>query len=246
MRRRTFFTCLLAALAFALWSTAALAQDLPNEQSRRDALEFYRSGQEFMSAEQFEKAADAFTKATASNPIFTLAYYQLGQAYMNLHRYASAIQAFQECIEAARKVYGIGESGRFNLERQRDDEIHAQREYVQELQQAGRTAVAAAEEGRLHDLENHRTSMRSGFRPPAEALLSLGSAYFRNGDREQAEAEWKAATEVNPKFGEAWNNLAAIYLQDGRKADAQAAVKAAEKSGYRVNPQMKKDIDGMK
>jgi Flp pilus assembly protein TadD len=88
--------------------------------------------------------------------------------------------------------------------------------------------------------------MRSGFRPPAEALLSLGSAYFRNGDREQAEAEWKAATEVNPKFGQAWNNLAAFYLQEGRKADAQNAVKAAEKSGYRVNPQMKRDIDGLK
>jgi tetratricopeptide (TPR) repeat protein len=46
------------------------------------------------------------------------------------------------------------------------------------------------------------------FRPPAEVLLALGSAHFRNGEPEAAEANWKAALEVNPKYGEAHNNIA--------------------------------------
>ena len=32
-------------------------------------------------------------------------------------------------------------------------------------------------------------------------LMALGSAYFRNGEPEAAETNWKAAVEVNPKYG---------------------------------------------
>ncbi|HVZ23589.1 MAG TPA: tetratricopeptide repeat protein [Vicinamibacterales bacterium] len=246
MLTKRLFAALLAVALIAGAAGAAFAQGLVDERTRREALQAFQDGQEFMSAEQFDKAADAFTKAVTSDPLFTLAHYQLGQAYMNLHRYASAIKAFSDCIEAARNVYSLGESSRFDIEKRRTDEITAMRQYIQDLQRSGHALLATAAEAQLNNLEGKRTSLSGEFHPPAEALLSLGSAHFRNGDREQAEAEWRAATEVNPKFGQAWNNLAAAYLQDGRKADAQAAVKAAEKSGYRVNPQMKKDIDAMK
>jgi Flp pilus assembly protein TadD len=73
-------------------------------------------------------------------------------------------------------------------------------------------------------------------------LLSLGSAHFRNGEPDAAEAEWKAAIEVNPKLGEAHNNLAVIYMTTGRLKEAEAEVKAAEKTGFRVNPQFKDDL----
>jgi Flp pilus assembly protein TadD len=73
-------------------------------------------------------------------------------------------------------------------------------------------------------------------------LLAIGSAHFRNGDREAAEAQWLAAVDANPKLGEAHNNLAVIYLQKGQKADAENAVKLAEKNGFKVNPQLKEDI----
>jgi len=73
-------------------------------------------------------------------------------------------------------------------------------------------------------------------------LLSLGSAYFRSGDATAAETEWKAAIDVNPKLGEAHNNLAAIYVQTGRAREADAQIKSAEKAGFRVNPQLKEDV----
>ena len=47
---------------------------------------------------------------------------------------------------------------------------------------------------------------------------------------------------MNPKFGEAHNNLAVIYMTSGRYKDAEAEVKAAEKAGFRVNPQFKEDL----
>ena len=225
------------------------AQRLADPRSRREALALYRIGQEFFIAEKFERAAEEFTKAAVKDPLFTLAHYQAGQSYMNLKRYASAIKAFQQTIEATRALYGIAQTDRFAVERARDDEIHEMRESILMMRamaskdpRGGYALRAERAEQHLHDLESQRTSLGGGYRPPAEVLLSLGSAHFRNGDRDAAETQWKAAVEVNPRLGEGHNNLAVVYMQTGRFAEAEAEIKAAEKAGFRVNPQLKEDL----
>ena len=47
---------------------------------------------------------------------------------------------------------------------------------------------------------------------------------------------------VRPKFGEAHNNLAVVYMLQGKLTDAEAHVKEAEKAGFHVNPQLKVDL----
>jgi tetratricopeptide (TPR) repeat protein len=232
----------LAVLTATFSASLCNAQQLADAQSRREAVQLYRAGMEFFTAEKFDRAAEEFTKATHKDPLFTLAFYQAGQSYMNLKRYASAIQAFQRCIEASRALYDLAQTNRFAVEKQRDDEIREMRESMNKLQQSGHQLLAARAEQHLADLERQRTSIGGGFHPPAEALLSLGSAYFRNGDPQAAEEEWKAAVEVNSKLGEAHNNLAVVYMQTGRLAAAEAEIKAAERSGFRVNPQLKEDL----
>jgi tetratricopeptide (TPR) repeat protein len=202
----------------------------------------YRTGQEFFSAEKFERAAEEFTKATVKDPLFTLAYYQAGQSYMNVKRYASAIKMFQQALESTRSLYDLAQTDRFAVEKQRDDEIREMRETVNALQRSGHPLLVTRAEQHLADLEKQRASLGSGYRPPAEVLLSLGSAHFRSGDIDAAEAEWKASVEVNPRLGEAHNNLAAIYAQTGRYPQAETEIKAAEKAGFRVNPQLKEDV----
>jgi Flp pilus assembly protein TadD len=95
---------------------------------------------------------------------------------------------------------------------------------------------------RLETVEKQRPSLGAPFTPPAEVLLSLGSAHFRSGNRDAAETHWKAAIEANPRLGEAHNNLAVIYMQTGRFAEAESELNAAEKNGVRVNPQFKDDL----
>jgi Flp pilus assembly protein TadD len=77
---------------------------------------------------------------------------------------------------------------------------------------------------------------------PAEVSVSLGSAYFRQGKLAEAEKQWKTAAEVNPKLGEAHNNLAAYYLMANEPAQAEKELKLAEKAGYPVHPRLKDDI----
>jgi tetratricopeptide (TPR) repeat protein len=232
-------------LAFVLLAAPAFAQ-VASEQDRREAWQHYRNGQEFMSAEQFEKAADQFQKATDKDSLLTLAHYGLGQAYMSLRRFASAIQAFTNCREAYRTLHGLSERDRVAVERQRDEELRELRDTVRRLQGMPNTRLRVTKvEARIQDLDRQRTSNQAGFTPPAEVSLALGSAHFRNNQFPEAEREWKAALDANPKLGEAHNNLAALYAITGRKAEAESAVKAAEKAGFRVNPKLKEDIKRM-
>ncbi len=77
---------------------------------------------------------------------------------------------------------------------------------------------------------------------PAFVSLSLGSAYFRMGKLPDAEREYKAAIAADPKTGEAHQNLAVVHLETGRYDEAEKALKAAEKAGFRVNPLLKEEL----
>src|SRR4051812_5908295 len=96
----------------AVFSITAAAQRMPDDQDRRDAVTAYRTGQQFMAEEKFERAAVEFIKAIGKAPMFTLAHYSLGQAYMNLRRYPEAVKAFEGCIEASRQLYAMAETNR--------------------------------------------------------------------------------------------------------------------------------------
>jgi Flp pilus assembly protein TadD len=165
----------------------------------------------------------------------------MGQANMNLRRYASAAKAYKDCIEAMRTLHGLQQTSKFQVDHQREDEIRELRTILNE-NRGMREPTRLQLEQRLRDLETQSHSMGGTFRPPAEVLLALGSAYFRNGERDAAEANWKAAVDVNPKYGEAHNNLAVIYMQSGRLKEAEQELKLAERNGFNVNPQFKNDL----
>ena len=77
---------------------------------------------------------------------------------------------------------------------------------------------------------------------PAFVSLALGSAYFRAGKLEDAEREYKAAIAADSRTGEAHSNLAVVYFETERYADAERSLTAAEKAGFKVHPQLKQQI----
>jgi tetratricopeptide (TPR) repeat protein len=237
IRRTTVLAVTLVSLALP-----ARAQQFASEQDRREAVRFYNIGLEMMAHEQFEKAAEQFSKAVHKDPLLTRAHYGAGQAYMALQRFASAAKAYGGCLDAFKALHDLAVSNRFAVERQRDEEMRELREDIRRMTQSGQTLRATQAEARLRDLERQRTSLESMYRPPAAVLLALGSALYRNGNAELAAEEWQAAVESDPKLGEAHNNLAVVHLQAGRLADAGRELALAEKSGFRVNPRFKEDL----
>ena len=233
---------ILVAVALIAGATIGVdAQTFPDPQAQREAQELHRAGLKFLAAEQFDRAVDAFSSAIAKDSLLSGAYYGMGQAYMNLQRFSDAAKAYAGCIEASRALHTMQQTNQFDVDKRREEEIRALRTILNDLRGI-REPTRLQMEQHLRDLENQRRTIGGAFRPPAEVLLALGSAHFKNGERDAAEGEWKAAADANPKLGEAHNNLAVIYMQTGRLEEAEQSLKQAEKAGFRVNPQFKEDL----
>lgn len=239
----------LRAVAFGVLvaMTGTSVAQTTNELSRRQALERYRAGQQLMFAERYPEAEREFSAAIELDPLLTLAHYGLGQSFMAQKRFTSAIDAFVGCRDAYGTLAALYQSDVMASERRLDDERQELRDSVQrvrsgQIKGAG-PALLQQLEKRLEELETMRRSRgRDRLQTPAEVSLALGSAYYRNSQPLDAEREWLEAVSVNPRLGEAHNNLAALYAMTGRKQDAEQAVRAAERTGFRVHPQLKEDI----
>jgi tetratricopeptide (TPR) repeat protein len=234
----------LTAVALLLFSIPASAQ-FASKIDRQEAIQHYRTGQEYMEDEQFEKAAASFQQAIEKDRFLTLAHYSLGQAYMALKQFPKAIEAFTNCRETFRTLHALTEKDRVAVERQRDEEIRELKESESKIrggQMKFSELKADQIEARINELERQRSSLGGPFMPPSEVSLALGSAYFRSGALEEAEREYRAAINVNPKMGEAHNNLAVVLFMTQRLDDAKAEVKLAKRSGYKVNPQFEEDL----
>jgi tetratricopeptide (TPR) repeat protein len=230
----------------------AAAQQLVDDVSHANALTHYRLGEELFRDEQFAKAIPEFQLAIKFDPLLTIGHYELGQTYMALRQYREAIRAYVDCRAAFQSMAGLLTQHEVSADQRRDDEIRELKDSIGEIESGrikistGRDAMVARLEHRITELERTKQRGQSSYETPAEVSLALGSAYFRAGELPAAEREWKAAVSVNPKFGEAHNNLAALYAMTGRKQEAQESLKQAEKAGFQVNPRLKSDIQGMK
>jgi Flp pilus assembly protein TadD len=247
--KQALIVCALAAVAAASSAAQTGLGQTSADRSRKEALQHYRLGQDAMHNERYEIAEKEFQKSAAIDPTLELAPYGLGQVYMAIKRFRPAIVAFSKSREVfqANAVAGAG------------DEIASQRrinDYIRELEdqqnlytQPGRTITPTARiylstlSTQIASLKAAKMRTVNGPEPiPAWLSLALGSAYFRADAPADAEREYRAAIEVDPKLGEAHNNLAVVYLTTGRAPLARTEITAAEKAGFKVNPQLKEDV----
>ena len=220
------------------------------DRERIEALRHYRLGQDALRNERFEIAEQEFQSAAKLDPTLELAPYGLGQVYMATKRFRPAVAAFEKCRDVIRENAAGAASDDLVRQKRIDDQIKALEDEERLYSQPGRTANSAAAQANLRTIEMRIRAMKDakhraldGPEPtPAWLSLALGSAYFRSDALPDAERAYRAAIEVDPKLGEAHNNLAVVYMMTGRMAEAEGEVKAAEKAGFKVNPQLKEDI----
>ncbi|HQZ17755.1 MAG TPA: tetratricopeptide repeat protein [Vicinamibacteria bacterium] len=237
-----------------LQENVRVLEDPKVKQRLLEADQHYRLGVEAMQTERFEDAVLEFRQAVKLDPNSFLAYYSLGKTYISLKRYDDSVRAYLSCREAWDRSAAEGAQQGFDQETRREDQIRALQDRILELESQMRTAVSDAErrtiQGRIDNIklgissmEQLRGSNLGGAEPPAEFALALGSAYFRAGSHAEAEKAYREALRLRPKYGEAHNNLAVICLNRGDYEEAYTHVKAAQKAGFKVHPQLVKDIE---
>jgi tetratricopeptide (TPR) repeat protein len=202
-----------------------------------------------MKAEAWEKAAKSFQEAIDIDQTYELAYYMLGRANMPLKRYAQAIAAYSKCRDLYQAQAGRQFSNAQEAQRARSNMLTELDDMIRQVQAAPQSARTQDQMRQLLERRQrvqdaltggHMLTLESSV--PPWVSLALGSAFFRAEKFADAEREYKAAIAADSRAGEAHNNLAVVYLETGRYEEADKAVKAAEKAGFRVNPMLKEDI----
>jgi Flp pilus assembly protein TadD len=237
--------CAGLAVVFASAVVSTVAAQTVKEHI--DAMRHLRLGQENLRTEKWDLAEREFKAAARLEPPLEMAHYGLGQVYMATKRYPLAVQAYAMCRNA--HMAGVARDVHNDLlaERRIDDQIQAL-EDERTLLNTGRTKPMLS--GGALDLDHRIADLRARRYHDAKTIpevptwisVALGSAYFRSGAMADAEREYRAALAVHPKLGEAHNNLAVVCMLTQRFDEAAAEIKAAEKAGFRVNPQLKEDL----
>jgi tetratricopeptide (TPR) repeat protein len=238
---------LAVTAAWLFWLISAAIAQTPADRQR--ARTQYRLGWESMRAEAWAEAARAFRRAIDIDPTFEYGYYGLGRAQIALKQFVEAIAALEKCRDLYRADAGRQFSSAQEAQRYRRDRILEIDEQIRQLQTGPQTRQT---QDLLRQFQNTRREMQQRVdrgnsitiqaSVPAFVSLSLGSAYFRAGRLADAEREYKATIEADPKSGEAFSNLAVVYLETGRLDEAQAALTAAKKAGFQVNTQLEQEI----
>jgi len=227
----------------------------------QQAFALYRQGQEALESGQWTEAESRFLASTRVDPSLPLGHYGLGELYMTHKRFPEAVAAFSACKEAF-KCLGLSQAERKELRKLLDDATHELRDAARRFdqlrlargliawQELNRTAPPSMGqsslylqqlEKRLMQLEEWKRRVATP-RLPAQVMMALGSAHFQMGSLPEAEREFREALDLEPRLGDAHNNLAVVYMLMGRLDEAEAELKRAEKAGASVSPRLKEEL----
>jgi tetratricopeptide (TPR) repeat protein len=249
-------TASLTALAIvALVCSLAAQKNLPTAAStvRDRALIHYREGIEYLKSEAWDRAVVSFRNAIGTDSEFEMGYYGLGRAYLGLRQYPDAATVLTKCRDLYAAQGGRSFTNAQEAQRYRKDQMMELDEILRQYSTGPQTARTAETVRQLNERKrqlqetiNRGTNLAIENTVPPYVSLSLGSALFRSGRLTDAEREYKATIAADPKSGEAFSNLAVVYLETGRIDEADRAVKAAERVGFKVHPGLKDDISKRK
>ncbi|HLY99685.1 MAG TPA: tetratricopeptide repeat protein [Candidatus Angelobacter sp.] len=211
---------------------------LPGEQTTvPGAYEFYEQGRGYLrhgDMDNVDRAINLLRKAIELDPRFAIAYADLGSAYVLKFRVTKEVkwltQATQMSSQAlvlndglaaahlaqAMTLQDTGDMDGAIVQFQRalaldptDDEILRQ------------LALAYDADGKV--LEAERLIKDTIRRNPASwvSYNLLGYFYYRHAQYDQAEPQFRTATELAPDYLQALNNLGGVYLAEGKYKEAE-------------------------
>lgn len=235
---------LLPALTLVLGGSPPAAA----AQARERAQAHYQIGMEHMRDEAYRSAIEAFSEAITIDETHALAHYMIGRAEMARQNYEAALAPILRARDLLQKEANQQFTTRAEAERHwrtRLTEIDAMLNRLRGIRNPNQQVldqIRQFEEMKRQIQSTQRSTDLTGLAVPGFVLVSLGSTYFHLNKWADAEDMFRAALEVDPRLGEAHNNLAVVCMETGRYDEAERYVRSAEKIGFRIPQGLKDEI----
>jgi Tfp pilus assembly protein PilF len=225
----------------------------------REALPHYDKAVRAFSRKDFESARSELDKAVAIMPQYSYAHLLLAKSWYMSKRFDEALSSIERAETAWREFAGVvadaqAAAGDALIRRRRN-----LRDQISALQDDLRQAATPQERERIqtymgtlqHEIDDiDRQQAQQGPAEiavlPAEYSFVHGNVLLRMNRLIDAEPQYQRAIEANPKYGEAFNNLASLYYQAGRLEEARQVLETARSRNLPINLDLERAVTGQR
>jgi tetratricopeptide (TPR) repeat protein len=221
----------------------------------REALPHYDKAVRAFSRNDHEAARRELDKAIEAMPQYSYAHLLMAKSWYLSKRYDEALPAIERAETTWREFAGIAadakaDQGEALIRRRRglQDQINAlQQDFRQAATQQQRDQIQnyiSTLQHQIEDIDRDQASRAPTEMAalPAEYSFVHGNILLRMNRLIDAEPQYLRAVEINPKYGEAFNNLASLYYQAGRMEEARSVLAQARGRGLPINLDLERAV----
>jgi len=213
----------------------------------------YEKGKKHFLNEEYKEAEKELKKCIKRMPEHSGAYFflsQISDKKGNLDKSLEQIEKAKENFANMTKIKtNIEQLYIFELREQKSQKEERIRELRMSLPNVAPQDRGAVEgaigaiEGEIGTINSRLTTpIPSPEEIPADLFYFHGNIFFKLRKFEEAYAQYQEAIRINPKYGDAYNNLANLYYISKQYEKALECLNQAEASGTEVNPEFKKAV----
>ena len=249
MRHRRVSLALTTLLfVAALASQRAVAATDPYEPHRLMlARSHFEKGMKLLSSAHVPEAEVELQEAVKLFPELVDAHIQLGGISMGRGDFSQALERFLAARQSLSDLQGLKHAQEMERQRRLQESIDLLKERIADLRRSQRvsdTGKIEQETVRLEKLERERTNAQPAAETPFTPQIHflVGTALMKLERFDEAREELARAVDLQPRFGEAHNNLAVLDFYRKDYAGSWEHVHAAEAAGVKVDPLFRAEL----
>jgi tetratricopeptide (TPR) repeat protein len=214
---------------------------------------YFEDGKKYFLKEEYKNAEKNLKKCLEKMPEHSGACFFLSQISDKKGNLDRAL----ELIEKAKENFAKMDRIKTNVEQlyilelqeqksQKEERLREVRQGLSNVAPDDRSKVESAigaMEGEIATINSRLTKpIPTEEEMPADYFYLHGNIFFKLRKFEEAYAQYQEAIRINPKFGDAYNNLANLYYMSKQYQKALECLNQAETSGAEVNQALKKAV----
>lgn len=223
-------------------------------QKFKQAKRLYEKGEQFYLKDKLSKAQESLEKCVEVFPQYSEAYFVLAQVLYKQREYQGALEQIANAKTHFEYMSNIRVSTQMEYLSSLRERSMKLKEVLRELQEKLNNRLSDAERSRiesaiggtsseLSQIENRLHSPIPNVETlPAEYYYVHGNILFKLKKFQEAHKQYLETIKVNPKHGNALNNLSTLYFMVKNYEKAKEYMEKAEASGVVISEKYKKAL----